>query len=128
MAISTIRLKENYRRKYNIYGLNLNYFKYCLFISVLPLISFGQKKDLTNWNLNGKVKSIKESSFFAIEKNGEFIKDSLEFYYINKFNVYGNKIEDKRYTSKGNLEKKYVYKFDKENRRIKKVSTMEKKN
>ncbi|NCO56520.1 MAG: hypothetical protein GW876_14130, partial [Bacteroidetes bacterium] len=98
--------------------MNLNYFKYCLFLSVLPLISFGQKKDLTNWNLNGKVKSIKESSFFAIEKNGEFIKDSLEFYYINKFNVYGNKIEDKRFSSKGNLEKKYVYKFDKENRRI----------
>ncbi len=54
-------------------------------VTCIPFISLAQKSDLANWNMNGKVKSIKEISYKAVEKNGEVVKDSIDFYYKNQF-------------------------------------------
>ena len=93
-------------------------------LSVLCLVSCNQsekKNDLTEENLKGKVKSIKETTYKAIEKFGQIEKgdvlvDSSAVYTdYGRFKIYnekGNKIEENRYNSDGSLYYKVTYKYD----------------
>ena len=92
-------------------------FKLIILFYLLPLFVLGQKTDYTKWNLKGKIKSIKELSYTAVEKDGKVQKDTLEFYYMNEFNSFGNKIKDTKYAFNGKVEKNYVYVFNKNHQR-----------
>lgn len=98
-------------------------------LSVLCLASYGQlekksekKNDLTEENLKGKVKSIKENTYEAVEKFGQIEKgDALyddDAFPFTIYNEKGNKIEENHYDSDGSLDKKYTYKYDKNNNLI----------
>jgi len=93
---------------------SLKNIKICLLIILFPFIVSGQKTDYTRWNIKGKVKSINEKSY----KSGKADKDSMEYFYINEFNSFGNKIVDTKYFPDGKIEKNYIYKYDGQNRRI----------
>jgi hypothetical protein len=97
---------------------SLKFLKIWLLILLLPAFLNAQNDNYVKWNLKGKVKSIKESSFKVREISTGFIKDSLEYYYLNEFNTFGNKTVDTKYNSSGKAEKNYTYKIDNENRRI----------
>ena len=74
-----------------------------------------QKNDLAELKLNGKVKSIREIPYKAVEKFGEVVKgDALGFEQILQitFNEKGNKIESNSFNSDGSLSFKYTYKYD----------------
>ena len=88
-------------------------------LSVLCLVSYGQlekksekKNDLTEENLKGKVKSIKETTYKAVDKFGQIEKGDVLNNYFNIYNEKGNKIEDNSYDSDGRLHSKYTYKYD----------------
>ena len=99
-------------------------------LSVLCLVSCNQsekKNDLTEENLKGKVKSIKETTYKAIEKFGQIEKgdvlvDSSAVYTDDgRFKIYnekGNKIEENRYDSDGSLDFKDTYKYDEKGNKI----------
>ncbi len=88
-------------------------------------------------NLKGKVKSIRETPYKAVEKFGEVVKgdiysneellfdekgniteknifniESLEFKWIYKYDENEKKIEDKLFSSNGNLISRQTYKYD----------------
>lgn len=73
---------------------------------------FGQKTDLQKLNLNGAVKSIRETSYPAREVKGEVQMGDMEYYYINSFDKRGNKTEDIQFKPDGSQMKKYVYQYD----------------
>ena len=97
-------------------------------LSVLYLVSYGQlekksekKNDLTEENLKGKVKSIKETLYEAVDKFGQIEKgdvlvDSSAVYtddgHFKIYNEKGNKIEENYYNSNGRLYSKTTYKYD----------------
>ena len=93
-------------------------------LSVLCLVSCNQsekKNDLTEENLKGKVKSITENTYEAVEKFGQIEKgdvlvDSSAVYTDDgRFKIYnekGNKIEENYYNSNGRLYSKTTYKYD----------------
>ena len=93
-------------------------------LSVLCLVSCNQsekKNDLTEENLKGKVKSITENTYEAVEKFGQIEKgdvlvDSSAVYTDDgRFKIYnekGNKIEENYYNSNGSLIYKNTYKYD----------------
>ena len=88
-------------------------------LSVLCLASYGQlekksekKNDLTEENLKGKVKSIKETTYKAVDKFGQIEKGDVLNNYFNIYNEKGNKIEENWYNSDGRLHSKYTYKYD----------------
>lgn len=88
-------------------------------LSVLCLASYGQlekktekKNDLTEENLKGKVKSIKETTYKAVDKFGQIEKGDVLNNYFNIYNEKGNKIEDNFYDSDGNLSSKDTYEYD----------------
>ena len=98
-------------------------------LSVLCLASYGQlekksekKNDLTEENLKGKVKSIKENTYEAVEKFGQIEKgDALyddDAFPFTIYNEKGNKIEENHYYSDGSLLDKYTYKYDENGNKI----------
>ena len=77
--------------------------------------------DLTKKKLKGKVKSIKETTYQAVEKFGQIEKgdvlvDSSAVYtddgHFKIYNEKGNKIEENYYNSNGRLYSKTTYKYD----------------
>ena len=82
------------------------------------------ENDVTRLNLKGKVKSINEFSYEAIEKFGNIKRGKrkrklswdLDEYII--FDNKGNKIEENKYSSDGNLKYKYTYKYDNKGNKI----------
>ena len=94
-------------------------------LSVLCLVSYGQlekksekKNDLTEENLKGKVKSIKETTYEAVDKFGQIEKGDALNNYFNIYNEKGNKIEDNSYDSDGNLSSKDTYEYDEKGNNI----------
>ena len=80
-----------------------------------------QKNDLAELKLNGKVKSIREIPYKAVEKFGEVVKgDALGFEQILQitFNEKGNKIESNSFNSDGSLSFKSTYKYDDKGNKI----------
>lgn len=75
-----------------------------------------QKNDLAELKLNGKVKSIREIPYKAVEKFGEVAKgDALDIIGENlqiTFNEKGNKLEENWFNPDGRLFSKYTYKYD----------------
>lgn len=94
-------------------------------LSVLCLVSCNQsekKNDLTEENLKGKVKSITENTYEAVDKfgqieKGDILVDSSAVYtddgHFKIYNEKGNKIEENYYNSNGSLIYKNTYKHDK---------------
>ena len=103
-------------------------------LSVLCLVSYGQlekksekKNDLTEENLKGKVKSITENTYEAVDKFGQIEKgdvlvDSSAVYtddgHFKIYNEKGNKIEENYYNSNGSLIYKNTYKYDEKGNNI----------
>ena len=86
-------------------------------LSVLCLVSCKQsekKNDLTEENLKGKVKSITENTYEAVDKFGQIEKGDVSYYAyaVTIYNEKGNKIEENHYNSYGMLYEKYTYKYD----------------
>ena len=90
-------------------------------LSVLRLVSCKQsekKNDLTEENLKGKVKSIKETPYEAVDKFGQIEKGNVLYDDGTSFTIYnekGNIIEENHYDSNGRLDSKYTYEYDKNN-------------
>ena len=99
-------------------------------LSVLCLVSCNQsekKNDLTEENLKGKVKSITENTYEAVDKFGQIEKgdvlvDSSAVYtddgHFKIYNEKGNKIEENYYNSNGSLIYKNTYKYDEKGNKI----------
>ncbi len=86
-----------------------------LVISSFFLLSFLNNKDknsLTEDNLKGKVKTLTESSYDAVEKFGEVEKSKLKEKQYSKYNDRGNKIEESDYRSDGSLWQHCIYKYN----------------
>jgi len=94
--------------------------KKALFISIIGLtllcscVRESKKTDLDFYNLNGKVKSLKENNYKAEEKFGEIVKGEKEesFTPVTIFNKDGNLIESSMYNANGELEFKTIYKYN----------------
>ena len=77
-----------------------------------------KKNDLTEENLKGKVKSIKETTYKAVDKFEQIEKGDVLNNYFNIYNEKGNKIEDNFYDSDGNLSSKDTYEYDEKGNKI----------
>ena len=80
-----------------------------------------QKNDLTEEKLKGKVKSIREIPYEAVEKFGEVVKgDALGFGKNLQitFNEKGNKLEENWFNPDGRLDFKWTYKYDDKGNKI----------
>ena len=95
-------------------------------LSVLYLVSYGQlekKNNLTEENLKGKVKSIKENTYEAVDKFGQIKKGNV-FYdgfsspFTIIYNEKGNKIKICRYDKYGKIDNKNTYKYDEKGNNI----------
>ena len=74
-----------------------------------------QKNDLAELKLNGKIKSIREIPYEAVEKFGEVVKGDALGGFGNlqiTFNEKGNKLEENSFNLDGSLFSKYTYKYD----------------
>ena len=71
-----------------------------------------QKNDLAELKLNGKVKSIREIPYEAVEKFGEVVKGDVLTNEQIIFNEKGNQIEKNLFIPDGSLLSKYTYKYD----------------
>ena len=75
-----------------------------------------KKNDLAELKLKGKVKSIREIPYEAVERFGEVVKgDALDRFGENlqiTFNENGNEIEINSFNPDGSLFSKYTYKYD----------------
>ena len=84
-----------------------------LFIVGFLLVGFSEKDaKKTSWErdkLKGKVKSITETKYNAVEKLGKVQKDSLISKDIYKYDENGNKTEYAHYKSDDSLNFKYIY-------------------
>ena len=95
-------------------------------LSVLRLVSCKQsekKNDLTEENLKGKVKSIKETPYEAVDKFGQIEKGNVLYDDGTSFTIYnekGNIIEENYYDSDGNLSSKDTYEYDENGNNIEK--------
>lgn len=107
------------RQKENIMKTKLAILSLFILVTVVP--SFAQeqpKNDLQIMNLKSSVKSVKETSYEAVEKFGEIQKGEkkrilglgLDFYII--FNEKGNKTEESEYNSDGTLSVKHTYHYN----------------
>lgn len=81
-----------------------------------------KKNDLANDNLKGNVKSIRQTSYLAIEKFGEIQKGEKDGKYgycsVTLYNEKGNKIEESEYDTSGDFKLKRIFKYNKEDDRI----------
>ena len=76
------------------------------------------KNSLVKFNLKGKVSSVKESEYIAVEKFGEAQKGSLFGKSTYKYDEKGNEIECNSYDSDGSLRTKSTYKYDEKGNEI----------
>ena len=87
-----------------------------LFIVGFLLVGCSEKDaKKTGWerdNLEGKVKSITETIYKAVEKSGKVQKVSLSKKYSYKYDNNGNKTESTNYLSNGSLLYKLKYIYD----------------
>lgn len=74
------------------------------------------ENDLSKMNINDGVSSIREYSFHAIDKFGEISKGERSFGTVFKFNQFGNLTELTDYDNNGDLKRKRIYEYDKENK------------
>ena len=82
-----------------------------------------KKNDLTEKNLKGKVKSIKETPYEAVDKFGQIEKGNVLYDDYTSFTIYdekGNIIEENYYDSDGNLSSKDTYEYDEKGNNIEK--------
>lgn len=75
------------------------------------------KNDLTELKLKGKVKTLKETKYIAVDKFGEIQKGDMVDEvpkYICSFNEIGKKTEESQYNSDGSLliSGRWIYKYD----------------
>jgi len=93
-----------------------------LLLICIPLFFnfFGEDKenDLINQNINGKVKEIIDSTFYAEVVFGEIKKDRVKALNKINYNKNGNVKEANYYNRDGSLWIKIKYKYDNENNRI----------
>ena len=71
--------------------------------------------------LNGKVKTVKETEYKAIEENGEIIKGEVNYRATPTTSVYskkGNLTEKSQHNSDGSLNKKWIGNFNEKGNRI----------
>jgi hypothetical protein len=68
--------------------------------------------DLIKLNLRGKVKTLKETTFKAIDISGIYQKGDIISKNIISFNDKGYKIEEKHYNSANSPAERYTYKYD----------------
>ena len=83
-----------------------------LFIPLVFACSDDKKKDLDEMNLKGKVKSLKETSYSAVEKFGEPVKDEFTSQTESFFNEDGFYKEYNFFNKSGELTEKQKYKSD----------------
>ena len=96
-----------------------NTFIFYVFFQLLIFNSFGQNHEIgmttKELNLNGEVRSIRESKFKAINKEGIITKgdlDSYGFIIQRIFNHNGNEIERLLFMNNGSLSQKFVSTYD----------------
>jgi hypothetical protein len=90
-----------------------------LIILMFSLCYCALKKDknsLTKDNIKGRVSTLTESHYSAIERFGETQKGGLEYKYIYKYDTNGNQIEVNGYSNIPGIidgrERKTIYKYD----------------
>ncbi|CEN52128.1 conserved exported hypothetical protein [Capnocytophaga canimorsus] len=93
-----------------------------LVITAISLIGCNLNKENNDWkrdNLKGKVKSVRETPYYVVEKFGEIQKGRIKSFITSYiYNEQGNLIEANRYNSDGNLYGKWTYKYDTNGNRI----------
>lgn len=96
------------------------------FAFVLPLLTLANcgnsskiGNDLKELKLNGRIKSIKESSFEAVEKFGEISKGNIVSSEYLLFNREGNKTEENSYKPDRSLNSRSTYEYDDKGNQIK---------
>lgn len=83
-----------------------------------------EKNDLKKMNLKGKVRSIREFYYKAVEKSGEILKGKIEKYDFEHrdtyiiFNNKGNGIEENAYNADGSFAYKWTCKYDNKGNQI----------
>lgn len=108
-------MKLNYKK--NCF-LHIKAFLIVLFISTSSCSLNKKDNDWAEENLRGKVKSLSEISYKAVEKFGEIKTGNRERDSWSEndrliiFDQKGNKIEENIYASDGNLRKKYTFEYD----------------
>jgi hypothetical protein len=81
-----------------------------------------KKTDVEEGGLKGKVKSVKETYYEAINKFGEVIKGKERYPpTLTRYDVKGNKTEWNGYNSDGSFSYKYTYKYDAKGNTIEKI-------
>jgi hypothetical protein len=101
-----------------------------ILFTVCGISCFAQKAkvcDLTKLHLNDSVKSIRKTSYQAIEVSGQVQKgnkksESFDFDNYILFDTKGNKKEESNYNSEGGLIEKNTYKYDNSGRLIEKLN------
>ena len=98
-----------------------------LLIGMLVFVSFSpsaiNKKDPTDLNLKGKVKTLTETMFKAVDKFGEIQKGEIQGKDIILFNDKGNRIEYNYYNSDdGRLSENDIFKYDDKGNKLEKTS------
>ncbi|MDT8309442.1 MAG: hypothetical protein RQ866_07905, partial [Bacteroidales bacterium] len=78
----------------------------------------GQQTDLKKMNLHGDISYIHERIYTPEEHNNKIIPGTLTASYSNYFNRLGNKTTDIRYNPEGSVDKRYLYSYDEEGRRV----------
>ena len=87
-------------------------------VAIVSLVACNQTKkeekktDLKEANLKGKVKSVREITYNAVEKFGEIEKGDRSSGIVTIYNEQGNEIEVNRYNSDDSLDWKFTYKYD----------------
>jgi hypothetical protein len=74
-----------------------------------------KKTDLEEAGLKGKVASVEETTYDAVEKFGEISKGKRRegsSHSLHKYDEKGNCIEENKYNSDGRLDSKYIYRYD----------------
>ncbi|MFJ1435169.1 hypothetical protein ACILFN_07460, partial [Capnocytophaga canimorsus] len=93
-----------------------------LVITAISLIGCNLNKENNDWkrdNLKGKVKSVRETPYYVVEKFGEIQKGRIKSFITSYiYNEQGNLIEDNRYNSDGSLSRKTACKYDTNGNRI----------
>lgn len=100
-----------------------NILVFCILLILSGCSNNLKKNDLERMDLNGPIKSVKETSYKANLKFGEYVKGERERYGYNKdlyiiFNKKGFGVEKNEYESDGDLWEKIKYKYNNKNNLI----------
>ncbi|MDR1348669.1 MAG: hypothetical protein LBJ63_09670 [Prevotellaceae bacterium] len=83
----------------------------------------GTAKTSTTEGLKGKVKSVKETVYTAIDIFGEPTKGEINYHSLTKYDDNGNKIEYNHYNSDGSFSHKFTWKYDSKGKKIERYSS-----